>query len=169
MASADPAVTASPSSHVGIANVRRDATRRTRDFPANSSGDSPFGPLLSHPADTLAWKKSLFLTWRTLTEEPSRSPFQCPPANRQRISSAARNPLLADGPVISSGNIRCTYPSDIRCGTTGTLRDLRAYHTPYLLLPCTRKHTYTTRGDSTDRSSHDSFPSHFRSCSDLTR
>jgi len=53
MASADPAVTASPSSHVGIANVRRDATRQTRD----SSGNSP--------------GRNLSLTWRTLMEKPS--------------------------------------------------------------------------------------------------
>lgn len=40
MASADPAVTASPSSHVGIASVRRDATRRTDTRSPRSSEDS---------------------------------------------------------------------------------------------------------------------------------
>lgn len=60
-------------------------------------------------------------------EKPSRSPFQCPLANHQRISSSARNPLLADGPVISGGNIRC-ISTDIHYGTTRTLKGLRPYH-----------------------------------------
>jgi len=89
----------------------------------------------------------LSLTWRTLMEKPSRSPFQCPPANHQRISSSAWNPLLADGSVISDGNIRCTS-TDIHYRTTRTLRGLRPYH--FLSIFRVHVNTYTLHAISAE-------------------
>jgi len=145
MASADPAVTASPSSHVGIANVRRDATRQTRDCPKSSfkdfSGYIPLGKTLSHleDVDGEAFQVSLSVS----SSKPPTHLFFCLKSliGRRFSDQRRKHPLYLHGhPLSHDENFERSSPVSL-----------------LIYFPCTRKHIYTSRDKRGVDEQRDSF------------
>ncbi|XP_014469100.1 PREDICTED: uncharacterized protein LOC106741505 [Dinoponera quadriceps] len=138
MASADPAVTASPSSHVGITNIHRDATRRTHDRSATSSRGLPRKSL---PEYALILSLSRVLTWlsRERRSLPRRSSFQFPRTSHRRISfgrKITRRPTIRGSTAASA-----VSPSHTHYDDEDPERSPRA--TSSSPFSCAGKHTFT--------------------------